>query len=163
MHGGAEQRQGPPQQVTRTQQVPYPVHMGGAPAVITTGGGVAPVKAQPGLIVKQTVSQEIGTRKARKRRASKGTKGALKAKKTEYNQLKKSLRQRLVKLKKDGYTAETARIKSLPPKERAAARKAVRAILKNAFNERVKMLPTLGRRSYNDIVALINKLRKFKW
>ena len=65
--------------------------------------------------------------------------------------------------KKDGYKSETARIKALPSKERVAARKELKARLKKAYDEKIKMLPSLGRRKYNDIVALINKLKKLKW
>jgi transketolase len=133
-------------------------------AVTVTGTGAAvPVKAKPGIVIKQIVKQEVGTRKARKKRVSKSNKQSLKHRKAEYSTLKKSLRKRLMAQKKSAYSAQAARIKALPAKERTAARKALKQQLKKAHDEKLKQLPALGKRKYNDIVALINKLKKLKW
>ena len=149
--------------VQHTRQVPFPVSVGSQPVVVTGTGGTESVKARPGIVVKQTVRQEVGTKKARKRRVAKASKQSLKSKKSEYAQLKKGLRKRLMQQRKEGYKAETARINTLPKKDRATARKTLKARLKQAYDAKIKMLPALGKRSYNDIVALISKLRKFKW
>ena len=145
-------------------QVPHPVPVAG-PFTLGTGAvkAVAEKKKKPDLVIKQIVRQEVGATKARKKRVAKGNKTELKAKKSEYATLKKSLRKRLVQRKKDAYKAEAARIKALPAKERPAARKALKAKLKADHAAKLKLIPTLGRRKYNEIVALINKLRKLKW
>ena len=147
------------------QIVPVPITQPIAPQpVALTGAGAAvPVKAKPGVVIKQIVKQEVGTRKARKKRVSKSNKQATKQKKSEYTALKKNLRKRLIQLKKKAFSAQAARIKSLPAKERPAARKSLRVQLKKAHDEKLKQLPALGKRKYNDIVALINKLKKIKW
>ena len=138
------------------------------PAVIGSGGlagggTTAPVKEKPRVVIKQIVRQEVGARKAKKRRITKGNKQALKTKKSEYTKLKRDAQKRLQQQKNDAYAAEAGRIKALPSKKRAAARKLLRVRLKKTYDDRLKQLPTVGKRSYNDIIALINKIRKLKW
>ena len=117
----------------------------------------------PNIVIKQIVRQEVGTRKARKKRVATANAVSTKAKKKEYTTLKKALRKRLMQRKKDAFKTEAARINDLPPKERAPARKALRARLKRDHDAKLKLLPSLGRRKYNEIVALISKLKKIKW
>ena len=131
--------------------------------MVTGTGAAVPAKAKPGIVIKQIVKQQVGTRKARKKMVSKSNKQAIKQKKSEYTKLKKGLRKRLIQQKKAAYSAQAARIKALPAKERTAARKALRAQIKKTHDEKLKQLPALGKRKYNEIVALINKLKKLKW
>ena len=133
----------------------------GQPVVITGTGAAA--AAFPGVVVKQSVKQEMGTKKARKKRVRFAKKESLTAKKKEYGRLKKRLKKRLMQRKKELYTVEAKRIKSLPVKERAKARKDVKARLKKDFDSKVNQLPVVGKRKYNEIVALINKTNKLKW
>ena len=160
------QQQAQPQQ-QRTQQVPFPVPIthpfAGQPVAVTSTGGTEAVKAKPSIVIKQISRQEVGTRKAKKRRVTKSNKQSLKQKKGEYMKLKRDLRSRLAQQKKASYSAEAERIKSLPSTQRVAARKALRARLKKVYDEKLRQLPNLGKRNYNDIVALINKLRKIRW
>ena len=146
-------------------QVPHPVPIvaGGAPIVISEKGEAVPVKAKPGVVIKQIVRQEVGAKKARKKKIAKAQKSSVKEARTEYNQLKKALRKRLMETKKNAYKAEAPRIKKLPSKERAAARKALRARLKQEHAAKLKQLPTVGRKKYTDIISLIRKLKVIKW
>ena len=147
-----------------SMQVPHPVPViSGGPVVISDKGEALPVKTKPGVVIKQIVRQEVGTKKARKKKIKKAQKSSVKQARTEYNQLKKALRKRLAELKKSAYKGEAPRIKKLPSKERAAARKALRTRIKQEHDAKLKQLPTVGRKRYTDIIALINKLKKFKW
>ena len=141
---------------------PVPVIAGATPVPVGTTAGVLG-KTKPGVVIKQIVRQEIGAKKARRRKVARADKTTVKAKRKEYQSLKKRLRTRLVQQKRDGLAAEAATIQGLPAKQRAAARKKIKARLKKAYDARVKMLPTLGRRRLGDIIALINKLNKLKW
>ena len=144
-------------------QAPFPVPIiGGQPVVITETGAAVPVKAKPGVVIKQIVKQEVGTSKARKKRVTSARGATLKQVKSEYHALKKGIRKRITQLKKEAYSAETSRIKGLPSKERAAARKALRARLKKEFDDKLKQVPSLGRKKYSDIVALIHKIKRIK-
>ena len=133
------------------------------PVTITKTGGVEAVKAKPGVVIKQIVKQEVGTKKARKKVRKKAGQSTIKTKRKEYTSLKKGLKKRLTQLKKEAFAADAGKIKALPPKERQAARKELRARIKKAHDERLKQLPALGKRKYNEIVALINKINKLKW
>ena len=133
------------------------------PVVITKTGGVEAVKTKPSLVIKQIVKQEVGVKKARKKKIRKARQSTIKTKRKEYTALKKGLKKRLAQLKKDAFAAEAGKIKALPPKERSAARKALRARIKKVHDERLKQLPAIGNRKYNEIVALINKVNKLKW
>ena len=147
-----------------SMQVPHPVPIISGGAVgISDKGEALPVKTKPGVVIKQIVRQEVGTKKARKKKIKKSQKSSVKQAKTEYNQLKKALRKRLAELKKTAYKAEAPRIKKLPSKERAAARKALRTRLKQEHDAKLKQLPTVGRKRYTDIIALVNRLKKLKW
>ena len=73
------------------------------------------------------------------------------------------MKKRLSQQKKDAYKAEATRIKLMPPKERVAARKEARTRVKKAYDAKIAMLPALGRRNYNEVVALINRINKIKW
>ena len=156
LHRALQLMQPAPQQ----QQV-LPYATSGQPVVITDTGATAAV--QPGVVVKQTVKQEVGTKKARKKSVRFAKKETLKSKKQEYGRLKKSLKKRLMQRKKELYAVEAKRIKGLPVKERVAARKDVNSRLKRDFDAKIKQLPTLGKRKYNEIVALINKINRLKW
>ena len=118
---------------------------------------------KPDIVIKQIVRQEVGARKARKKRVSKAGQVSVRAKKKEYTTLKTALRKRLVQRKKEAYKAENARINDLPPKERAPARKALRARLKKDHEAKLKQIPPVGKRKYNEIIALISRLKKIKW
>lgn len=131
--------------------------------MISEKGEAVPVKAKPGVVIKQIVRQEVGVKQKRKKKIAKARKNSVKEARSEYNQLKKALRKRLSEIRKNAYKAEAPRIKGLPSKERAAARKQLRARLKQEHDAKLKQLPAVGRKRYTDIISLIKKLKKVSW
>ena len=143
---------------------PVPVMMGAtAPGTVPAPTSGVVGKAKPSIVIKQIARQEVGAKKARRRKVARADKVSIKAKRKEYNAIKKRLRSRLMQQKKEGLALEVAKIKALPSKQRAAARKKVKARLKKAYDAKVKMLPTLGRRKLADVILLIKKLNRLKW
>ena len=51
----------------------------------------------------------------------------------------------------------------MPTKQRVAARKKLRSELKAKMDALLKQLPSAGKRSHNELAALITKVRKLKW
>ena len=90
------------------------------------------------------------------------TKG-LAGKRKQYAALKKQVRKALVAEKKTRYTRENERIKKLPVKQRATARKKVKTDLKRKFDALVKQMPAVGKKGHEELASLISKVGKIKW
>ena len=149
-----------------TQYLPFPgqttvpVIVPGAQGAVATGQIQAQKPTQ--IIVKQKVTQIVGG-KERKKAVKRAKKGTLKAKKKEYAAVKKTVKHALMAAKKSHYTRENDKIKGMDKGARVSARKKLRADIKVRYSRLVKLLPSTGRMSLNDISSLINKIKKVKW
>jgi hypothetical protein len=145
----------------------HPPPPASGPIVIGTGQttGIIPVKSkdQEKIIIKQTVKQTVNERKKRKRSSEAGNKKTLKAKRSQYNALKKEIRKRIIAEKKQAFTKANAEINKLPPSERKSARSKLRSEYKTKYNNLMKQLPAVGRKKINDVDALLSKIKGIKW
>ena len=82
----------------------------------------------------------------------------------EYNAIKREVKSRLTAQKKTTFEKHNARIKKLPAKERAAARKKLRAELKARHSRLVKQMKTgKSLKTLDAIAAAIRVAKKLKW
>jgi hypothetical protein len=119
-----------------------------------------PEKQRPQIVVKQTVKQVQGPDKPKRKKRKPGVGKSRK----EYNAIKKEVKSRLTAQKKVTFEKHNARIKKLPAKERAAARKKLRAELKARHSRLVKQLRTgKSLKTMDAITAAIRVAKKLKW
>jgi hypothetical protein len=117
-------------------------------------------KQKPQIVVKQTVKQVQGPDKPKRKKRKAGIGKSRK----EYNAIKKEVKSRLTAQKKVTFEKHNARIKKLPAKERAAARKKLRAELKARHSRLVKQLKTgKSLKTLDAITAAIRVAKKLKW
>ena len=110
--------------------------------------------------MKQTVKQIQGKDKAKRKKR----KGGIGKSRKEYNAIKKEVKARLTAQKKVTFEKHNARIKKLPAKERAAARKKLRAELKARHSKLVKQLKTgKSLKTLEAIHAAVSIAKKLKW
>jgi hypothetical protein len=143
----------------------YPMPVASGPVIVQGGPGQAQKQAQPSqIIVKQTVKQVVGAeKKSRKKKVKAGERSSLKRIKNEYSTAKKKVKKDIIAAKKKYYAQENEKIKKLPTKERVAARKKLKAEIKKKQIELTKSMPSTGRMKYNDVAALIRKIKQLKW
>jgi hypothetical protein len=146
----------------------YPTPFGTSSGPVIVQSGMGAQKQQPAqpsqIIVKQTVKQVVGTeQRKRKKKVKSGEKATLKRIKNEYSVAKKQVKKDITAAKKKYYETENAKIKLLPSKKRASSRNALKAEIKKKQGELAKSMPSTGRMKYNDIAALIRKIRLLKW
>ena len=77
--------------------------------------------------------------------------------------MKKQIRKALSAEKKASYTKANEKIKKLPAKERAAARKKIKSDLKAKLAGLLKQMPAAGKKKHDELEALLTKVRKLKW
>jgi hypothetical protein len=119
-----------------------------------------PEKQKPQIVVKQTVKQVQGPDKPKRRKRKAGVGKSRK----EYNAIKKEVKSRLTAQKNVTFEKHNARIKKLPAKERAAARKKLRAELKARHSRLVKQLRTgKSLKTIDAITAAIRVAKRIKW
>ena len=110
--------------------------------------------------MKQTVKQVHGPDKPKRKKRKAGIGKSRK----EYNAIKREVKSRLTAQKKVTFEKHNARIKKLPAKERAAARKKLRAELKARHSKLVKQLKTgKSLKTLDAITAAIRVAKKLKW
>ena len=147
-------RNRPSQPRRPAQQVPITVPVvghGGRPSL------------QP-VIQKVTVTQKVGADKKRRKKKIKAVKTkSLTGKRKEYTALKKQVKKALSAEKKARYTKANEKIKHLPVKQRAAARKKINAELKSKLASLHKQMPPAGKKKHEELQVLLSKVSKLKW
>ena len=143
-----------------------PFRSSAGPVIVQSGVGEQ--KKQPTqpsqIIVKQTVKQIVGGEtKKRKRKVKTAERSTLKRIKNEYTAAKKKVKKDITVAKNKYYAQENSKIKQMPAKLRVAARKKLKAEIKKKQTELTKSMPSTGRMQYNDIAALIRKIKSLKW
>ena len=135
-----------------------PAMIGQVP-VIPHGIKAKSAQDQDKIIIKQQVKQVINQKKRRRRKATAGTKQTLKAVKKEYTTHKKSVKAKLMQGKKAELAKRLTEISGMPAKQRAAARKKLRAEIKSKYSKLVALLVPLGKKNYDQIKDLITKIK----
>ena len=133
------------------------------PPAIFGSAGKDKAKEHAKIIIKQTVKQVQGVRKARTKRVSANEKSVIRKKKAEYAALKRAVKKRLKESKNNAYTVENEKIKSLPAKSRKAARAKLKSEHKAKMSALIKKLPGVGKKNQNELTTLMKQIIKLKW
>jgi hypothetical protein len=126
---------------------------------------VAPLPGKPSIIVKQTVKQvQSAQNKKRNATVRKTNRTSLAAARKKYTTAKRELTKKIRASKKAEYMQENAKIKSLPAKQRKAARKRVQAVLKTKLQKLLTLMkPSSFYKKIAHVQTGIATLRKIKW
>ena len=110
------------------------------------------------VIQKVNVGQKVkkSTKKPKK-------KSVIAQRRKDYNKLKKELLARIRKEKSESYKTENSKIKAMPSKERAAARKALKQQLQARFERVKKQFPGSSKLKRKDLDRLISLAKTIKW
>ena len=151
-----QNRERPPREIVRpAQQLP-----GGGTIVV--GGEKKPTLAP--VIQKVTVTTKVNAdKKQRKKKIKAASKTVKKGKRAEYNALKRKLKKTFVTEKNSAYSKGNEDIKKMNVKQRAVARKKLRATLKAKMSALIKLLPAAGKRTSTKLATLISKVKRLKW
>jgi len=141
------------QQVPQVLTVPIPMPMGvaGRPLEKKKPEDLAKV------IIKQTVKQEVGTRKARRRKAD--TKGLLRK---QYNKLKKASSKEFRKRRSEEYQKMIKEL-SGTKSEKVARRKTIKATLQKRLKLVLAKMPSATKKDAAQLDKMIREIKKLKW
>ena len=135
--------------ITSSGAIPIPIPIPGA----------APRGKDTGTKITQKVIVQQGVKATKKKKRV----SALTAKRKEYNALKKQLLAAFKKRKQETYKAENAKIKSVPTKERKAARQKLKQRLQQKLAELKKRLPAASKLKHQQLDKLISLAKTLKW
>ena len=119
---------------------------------------IIPGKSKGGLKVIQKVNVGVKETKAKKKRTSK-----VRTRRKEYNKLKKVILAEMRKAKSTQYKKDSLQIKTLPAKDRKAARTKLKRLLADKFNRLKKEMPSGVKLKIKDIDKLILSAKNIKW
>jgi len=158
--------------MTTPQREIYPMPVGGQSGPVIVQGGPSGSSAVRGkaefptkIVIKQNGKQIVGgvEKKIRKKKVKDSDKSSLRRIKNQYTELKQKAKKDIMTKKKKYYDSENKKIKELPTGERKAARKKLRAEIKKRQDSLLKQMPKSGRMKFNDVAALISKVKSIKW
>ena len=154
----AQRQQGGRAQVIQTP--PQVVFTGTVPGTVQQRGDAK--KQVPTIKIVQKVKQ-IQTDRVRAKRVKRATKQSLTSKRKEYTAAKRAAKKVLQAQRKSQYEKENSKIKSLPVKQRKAARAKLRGTLKSRLAGALKLLPAPGKLNLEQLKKLISRAKTLKF